>query len=875
MRSFIFILAISSVFSPIAWAQSVADIPGKSEQAIRFWDEFYERNFFSKGIKPEDMKGTGYYPYLRMKWLYEMKKNGDGIVDEERRWEEFRRFRQNALQRDGTTPAAQWQSIGPNTIDSMAGRMICHAFDPTDSQTLWTGAGSGGLWRTTNGGETWESMTDELPSLYVSCIAIKPTNRNVMLLGTGIFEQFGFSLAPGVGVLKSTDRGITWLPTGFSVSPSAGVGTFGFAWHSNDANTVYLAATNGVWKSTDEGDTWSQLRTGRASTILLNPASPNIMYTALQADGIYRTTDAGTSWMRMESGLPVGTTIGLSSLAMSRAAPSVLYAGLSTASNSLLGLYKSTNGGDSWNLLAGTPNVFCYPPPNTNVCQGWLNNVLGVSPDNPDLLFFGGIRLFRSSDGGASWTWHDWTSNGLQYSNAGLTYVDQWDIGFDPANPGTVYVFNDGGVQKSTNGGLWWNKVNKDLVTGQLYKIASAPSDTNLVIAGFQDHGLQWLNASGGNARWYRWSANDGMAVIIHPTNTNIFYGDFFFGYHNKSTTGGANWRTNTFPINNGMTESGPIVAPLVMHPLDPNVLYCAGVTKIFRTTNGGSLWSPIADVPNVRTIAIDQQNPDVFYAHSYTNTTWTIWRSTDGGSGWTPITHPSIPSWRVVDLKVDPSTSGTLYAVRNSASANQDHIKKSTDFGETWSDITANLPDVTMSAIAVSPYSSHHLYVATDLGVFATTNGGAEWFEFNDGLPLVYATDIHYHPLDRTLRLSTLGRGAWKTKALDAGVTSAGEGIAAELPGGFRLHQNYPNPFNPSTTIRFELRGESRVLITIHNQLGQEIRRLVDGDVQQGEHSLVWDGMNRNGLPVSSGVYYVRGRTDGFSTTVKIVLTR
>lgn len=749
-----------------ASAQPDRDVTESDTDArVRLW-EHYTMQFSGQSGVIENEEAV----LLRKKWFYDMRRNADGVVDEQHRWNEFRRMR--SANRIGPPVLPQWMSLGPNTIDSMSGRMLGHAFDPTDHRTIWAGSGSGGLWRTSNGGESWQSMTDELPSLYVSCVAIKPSDRNVMLIGTGVDRYNALALSFGVGVLKSTDRGASWDFTSFSFPVSAGVGTSKLTWHANDNNTVYLAASNGVWKSTNEGNTWTLLKSGSAATIIMNPQSPNYMYTPLRNDGIYRSTNGGTTWSRMENGLPTGGIVGLTSLALCKGFPSTLYAGITNSSTfDMLGLYKSTDSGNSWTLLPNAPNVYCYPAPNSTLCIGWANNVIGVSPVNPDLVILGGIRVFRTSNGGATWTWHDWTSNGIQYSNAGLTYVDQWDIAYDPVNSDTVYLFNDGGVQKSTNGGLWWNKKNNGLVTGQLFKLASAPSDTNLLIGGFQDHGLQRVNTAGGNTRWFRWSSGDGTFVIIHPTNTNVFYGDLFLAFHVKSTNGGMNWRTATVNINNGMTEPGQFFAPLLMHPVDPNTLYSAGLTKIFRTTNGGALWTPLATIPDVYSMVIDKQNPNILYAHAYTNTSWSVWRSTDAGAGWTQITHPSIPSWRVVDLKVDPSTSGTIYALRNSAFANQDHVKKSTDFGATWTNITANLPDVTMSAITISPYSPNQLYVATDLGVFATTNGGGDWFEFNNGLPLSYATDIHYHPLDRTLRLATLGRGVWKVKAMDAGI--------------------------------------------------------------------------------------------------------
>ena len=179
------------------------------------------------------------------------------------------------------------------------------------------------------------------------------------------------------------------------------------------------------------------------------------------------------------------------------------------------------------------------------------------------------------------------------------------------------------------------------------------------------------------------------------------------------------------------------------------------------------------------------------------------------------------------------------------------------------------------MSAIAVSPYSSDHLYVATDLGVFATRDGSNNWFEFNDGLPLAYCSDIHYHPLDRTLRIATLGRGAWKTKAMDAIENSVVNNSSNDPPGGFKLFQNFPNPFNPSTTILYALGRQSHIVISVHNQLGQEICQVADIVQSAGIHVAKWDGTNSYGMPAASGTYYIKVSGNGFSQTRKAVLIR
>ena len=812
-------------------------------------------------------------PLAAMKWFYEMRKDDKGNYSESRRWEAYLEMRKNTLNKSGYAPIANWQSLGPNTADSLTGRMISHAFDPTDNNIIWAGSANGGLWKSTNAGDSWESVGNDIPTLEISEVTINPNNGDEILVGTGVDRFQTFTLRPGIGVLKSTDRGLTWNLTSFSYNLGQSVGVSKIIWHPTDQQLVYMAASNGFWISTDGGESWSIKRTGRVSDIEINSDEPNIIYAAFRQEGIFKSTDGGGSWNNLTNGLPSGSVVGLTSLTICDSQPDILYTSISNNNTwALEGFYKTVNGGQEWTKLTNAPNVTCQPN-NSTSCIGWFVNKCEVSPVNPDLVFLGGVQMWRSSDGGANWTWHDYFSNGTGYNNAGLVYVDQWDIGFDNVDPNTVYLFNDGGIQKSTNGGLWWEKKNSNLITAQIYRIASALSDTTILLGGFQDHGLQVLDNKNGNLTWNRWSLNDGTQVIIHPTNSSIFYGSFFFGAHYKNNSAGKNWLVTTQPIQNGINESGKQFAPLVMDVQDPNTLYTASVSKIYKTINGGSFWHAAANIPNVYTIAVDQMNNKIVYAHSYTSSSWSIWRSDDAGTNWKGITHSSIPTWRVVDLEADPSNEGVVYAVRNSAFPNSDHVKRSTDYGETWTDITNNLPDITCNAIAISAHNPEHLYLATDLGVFVSTNNGSEWNEFNDGLPLTYVSDIHYHPVDRTLRISTIGRGVYKTKAVDAIVTDVETN--KEIPSDFIVHNNYPNPFNPSTRISFEINKPGNVQIKIYNELGQQIFTIANKEFSSRSHKIIWNGKNQYGMNVSAGTYFARVIHNGISKTIKMSLLK
>lgn len=859
----ILILVSVILLSSLITGYSQEYYPDQDQQIFDQWDSYYYDNFLSKNI---NTKGSGYKQYLLEKFYFEMNKSSDNNYTEQKRWEKFKENKLAYLGSSSKIPISFWSSLGPNSIDSFAGRMNSHAFDPVDPEIIWAGSATGGIWKSVNGGEKWFPVTDELPSMIISDIEVNPNNRNMILAGTGNDKFLSINLGPGVGVLKSTDNGVSWHQTGFNFLSGQNVSVSKILWKPGSADSVYMAASNGLWLSANNGDTWSLLRSGRISALDFDEGSPNNIYSVIRSEGVFKSTDGGESWNLMTNGLPTGSAIGFSSLSVSKSDPEIMYVSISHASTfGSMGLFKSTDSGNSWMQISNAPNVLCQPNFPTQ-CQGWYVNLISVSPVDPELIFYGGVQFWRSSNGGANWTWHDLFSNNLT-NQSGRTYVDQWDIGYNYSDPDIIFLFNDGGVQKSTNAGLWWEKKNKDLVTGQLHRIASSPTDTNLMIGGFQDHGLQKLNNENGNTFWKRWSLDDGTNVIIDPVNNNIFYGDFFLGTHRKSINGGANWQS-TFQIQSGITEQAAFIAPLVMHPADSKVLFTASAAKIYKTTNGGTLWIPNAEIPNVITMAIDKINPEIMYAHAYDNSFWSLWKTVNSGVNWTQVNSSTIPTWRVTDLEADPNISGVVYATRNSANTNQDHIKRSTDFGETWTNITGNLPDIFVYAISISPFNSDHLYLATDLGVYASTTGGSDWFEFNNGLPIVRTYDIHYHPLDRTVRIGTIGRGVWKTKAIDTNVGI--ENISSSLPGDFKLYQNYPNPFNPTTKVKFDLKKKSEVKILIYDQSGERVETLFEGNKNAGDHSIEWNANN-----YSSGVYYLRILANGFSQSIKMIYVK
>jgi photosystem II stability/assembly factor-like uncharacterized protein len=830
------------------------------KEAIEYLDNYYEENYFSLGFEKTEMSGTGYYPYQRMKWFYEMRADENGEVPFLKRWNAYMESKNNLFNDNQVTVTANWINLGPT---NNGGRMISHAFDPTNTEILWVGSAAGGLWRTPDGGDSWEPMTDYLPSLGVGAVAINPNNRNIMLIGTG--EAYGWRfMVNGVGILKSTDRGLTWNQTSFTYLQAQGVTCYTIVWDPVNTNNVYAGCNNGLWRSTDMGESWTQALSGRATAILINKHEPSILYTSIQASGIYKSTNTGESWNILGNGIPQGSSIGFTSMAICDAFPNVLYAGLARndGSGKLLGFYRSNDSGGHWALLS-TPDFYCYIPPYENICQGWYDNVTSVSPVDSNLVYANGINLYRSTDGGNTWT----TPAGPLFNPS--VHVDHHSFGFDPSNPAIVYAFNDGGVYKSTDNGDSWVEKNDGLITFQFYSIASAMTDTKIVSGGSQDNSTQVVDNSNGNTNWSVWWGGDGMITNIDYTNSQIMYGEQQFGLQGKTINGGL----SSFPINNGITESGPWITPVVMDPVDPTILYTASNAKIYKTTNSGQNWTSAVNISNCKILAIDRINHDYIYASvwNYGSGTNVFWRSTDGGINWEQGTSPG---WRVTDIEASPTKEGVLYATQNAFDGNP-RVYKSLDYGDSWTNITNNLPPVGTNAITINPYNTEHLYLATDLGVYVSINDGGEWIEYNNNLPNVFTFDIHFHPADTTVRAGTFGRGCWKAKAVDASITSVTDEKIISIPADFVLYQNYPNPFNPRTSIRFELKYAGNVTGKIFNQSGQEIIELFSEYREAGTNIAHWDGDNANGLKVSSGIYYYRLTVDGISRTMKMLLIK
>lgn len=746
-----------------------------------------------------------------------------------------------ALQQNAAIAGA-WTLIGPNPthngILTVAAWTNALAVDPTNASVAYLGAPEGGVWKTADGGTHWTPLTDTQPSLAIASIAIDPTNHNVVYAGTGDSYLYG------EGLLKSQDGGGTWQ---YIASPFAGPfnsnGYFGGGAHINQiaidpANAqIVLAAvwrfpfsSAGIFRSADGGNTWTQVFPGAPATSITFSPTGSVAYAAVSdyfgttQAGIYKSTDAGQSWTPVNGSgatqLPLSSggvsSVGEIQLAMAPSSPTTLYVslqGLGTfAPLSLHSIYKSIDGGASWNPTAVDP--FSVQ------AAGNKGIVLTVHPTNANIVFVGEQDLYRSMDGGQTWAVVTASANGAVNSLFG----DIRSFAFS-AGGVVLYVGCDGGpwnTPDAQNQNINWTNLTSTLAIAQFYPGMSIhPSNAGITFGGTQDQGVQQYS---GSPTWNTVQPCDGGWTAIDPTQPNNVYAVCETGTVQilKSTNGGGTWAPAQTGINGA--DRVAFIPPMVMDASNPLNLYF-GTYRIYRTTNGAASWTPISgdlttgtNSPTISSIAVAPSDSNRVYVGTSDGRVQTTANATAGGTAiWTDITG-TLPNRAVSQVVVDPNNGSTAYAVMSGftfGSDTQGHVFKTINAGVSWTDISGNLPNIPADDLVVDPDVLNWLYVATDIGVYGTTNGGASWTPFGNGLPRTVVSSLKLHSPSRTLRAATMGRSVWDIiSPLPQPILS----IAKSHPGNFAKGQQ--NVFYTLTVSNSPAAGPSSGTVTVTDTL-------------------------------------------------------
>ncbi len=777
-----------------------------------------------------------------------------------------------------STLAPAWKFAGPTNI---GGRISALAFNPNDTKIVYAGAATGGLFKSTDRGVSWRPIFDNQAVLPIGDVAVDPNNPNVLYAGTGEANG-GHNNFSGAGMFKSIDAGTTWNLIGLEATTAIGR----IVIDPSSSNRVFVAAVGsyfgngperGVYRSTNAGQNWERVLFVNDSTgaidLVIDPKNPAILFAAMwqrvrrpnrlqlngEASGIYRSTDGGATWQRLGvvNGLPgPSSTIGRIGLAICASKPENLYA-LYTINSNYGGLYRSQNGGASWTKT----------DPNNLLNAGfggfsWYFGNVRVNPNDPEQVFVLDTALMGSFDGGRTWP--------IFYGYGGPTnlHVDHHALIFDPTDPRYIIDGNDGGINISSDAGYRWEKIAALPVT-QFYQIAIDPSRPERLYGGTQDNGTV-RTLSGQLNDWDEIYGGDGFYVIVDPTNSNIIYAESQNGGLGKSTDGGRSFRGALAGISGAEPKNWS--TPMVMDPNNRNVLYY-GTNRVYRTIDGASLWRPISPRltnPNspallgtITTIAVAPNNSAVIYGGTDDGN---VWVTADTGKTWKEISATLPVRW-VTRVAVDPANASVAYVTFSGLKWNspQPHVFRTTDMGNSWQDISANLPDAPVNTIVVDSMYPNFLYVGTDVGAYYSSNSGQQWQPLGEGMPMVSVYDLAFHGPRRLLVAGTHGRSMYALAL--AALTEVEEPITQNnnLPSTPALAQNYPNPFvprlagNSGTRIEFVLPFPENVKLRIYNLNGQLVRTLVNESRAAGRHVVIWNGRNDQGREAASGNYFYR----------------
>lgn len=712
----------------------------------------------------------------------------------------------------------KWQFVGPTNV---SGRCTDVAVVQPKGQnyTIYVGTASGGIWKTENEGVTWKPIFENEVTASIGDITLDPQNQEVLWVGSGEANIFRSSQS-GCGIYLTTNGGKTWEHKGLE-------NTFTIARilvHPKNSKVVYVAASGhewtdnpdrGVYKTTDGGNTWDKIlyideQTG-AIDLVMDPSDTNTLYAATwqrirkkwndprtesdySGSGIWKTTNGGKSWDPINSGLPEAEFRGRIGLDIAASNPKVLYAFVdnyeiarkndNTDETDSYGrpkggvikgatIYKSSNKGKDWTLVSGqTPEMARYMESHSST-YGWVFGQIRVDPTDENTIYTMGLMLNVSNDGGKTFR----TLDGM--------HVDHHGLWIDPANPSYLINCNDGGIVISYDKGENWMQFTHNLPAVQFFTINYDLGEPFKVYGSVQDHGSYSgvIDLSRGRDRipahpFDYAPGGEGSNHAIDPRDPNLVYSAGFYGSLSRAnlTTGD---RKSILPrtFDTEPPLRGQWLAPFILSEHNPDIIY-HGMQYLYQSNDQGNTWKRISpdlthNIPEkigdiqYQTLSTISESP-LYFGLIYAGTDdGRLHITRNGGTTWTELTPKLAPDRWISRIVASKFKIGRVYVTQNGKRDDdfQVYIWKSEDYGETFQDISANIPLGPVNVIREDPFNGDILYLGTDTGVYISTNGGKSW-EILGNLPTVYVHDLIIHPRDNIIVIGTHGRGVW---ALDA----------------------------------------------------------------------------------------------------------
>ena len=729
-------MSLFSQYNPSApWMENL-DSSGKEYTIDQINSSFI--NYWQGRDKTK--RGSGYKPFMRWEYHWRNKVNEQGnLISPAEMWEAFNQKREVVLNRSANNVSAvgDWEPLGPFTHintgswSSGQGRVNIVAVDPTNPLVYYMGTPAGGIWKSADSGNTWAPLSDNLPQIGVSGIAIDHTNSNVIYIATG--DKDG-SDTYSVGVMKSIDGGLTWNTTGLSFfNTNSFCGDI--IMHPSNNQILFCATNSGIFKTVNGGVTWINVQNGNFSqgNLRFKPGNPSVVY-AVSKNRFYRSTNTGDSFTIVNTGLPA--TAGRMVMDVTPANAEVIYILSATTSYEFQGVYKSINGGTSFTKTANETNVL-------ESSQAWFDLALGVSDVNENEIYTGCLNVWKSTNGGTSFTKiNNWSAP----FQASYTHADIHYLGFQA---GKLFCGSDGGIYVSDNGGISFTDKTAGAQISQFYKVSVSKQTATNIVGGLQDNGGHAY--SGG--LWKNYYGADGMDTAVSPTNQNLYYGFIQNGSGLYISNNAGTSLSSS--VNSPSGTSGNWVTPLVINTVGEvfsgfNALYKLNGSSWQLQNTAGNTGSG-----NIDLITIDPTNDDIMYVVNES----VIYKSINRGITF-DLLYNFFEDISAIDVH---SSNGNILYVATSGSNGQ--VYKSIDGGINFSTIATGLPNIGKNTIVHQGRNTNNpIYVGTSLGVYYIDDTMTTWQPFGTNLPNVSVTDLEINLEDSKLIAATYGRGIWQS---------------------------------------------------------------------------------------------------------------
>lgn len=800
---FSFVVCVSSINAQSwlkeAGTDSIINSKSNFYDIQKTFNEYWKKKSVNERDTEENKDGE-WKQFKRWEWFAEQRVYPSGsFFDPEILVKEYSKYKsEHSTEKSLGERLANWTFLGPQIIPGGgggSGRVNCMAFDPINPGKIYIGAASGGLWKSTDDGNTWSSNTDLLPALSISEIVINPLNTNIMYISTG--DKYGFwGGMPGffggnysAGLMKSIDGGVSWNPSGLNYTQAQGSLIQRVIINPLNPDVLIVATNTGIYRSNDAANTLTNVQAGDFYDLEFNTANPDIVF-ASSSGGLYRSNDGGITWFLLSATFCAGER---TSIEVTPANSNVIYLWCSNGD-----FCKSTDCGASWNY-GSSPSVLVTD-------LDYYGKAFAVSPLDENVIYSGGVIIAKSTDGGSTWNinsvWYPW--NATNYVHA-----DNHLITFLPGGDGSViFSCNDGGLFKTLDGGNIWYDLSNGLDIKQYYRIGCSALDPNLIYGGAQDNGTDRLYGPYSDNVF----KGDGMECLIDYTDSYVVYASVYEGNFIKSTDGGTTFPYNITP--SGVT--GAWVTPMVMHPTNPQILF-AGYQDVYKSTDGGNSWNTISTNidggTTLNSVTVSASNPDYIYVASFGN----IFRTVNGGTSWNTITQNlPVNTVGITGIAINSTNPDNVWVTLSGYSTG-DKVFKTADGGSTWINCSGMLPNIPVNCIVYQNGSNDIIYIGTDFGVYYKDATMNDWVYYNDGLPNVIINELEIQYSAGKLRAATYGRGLWESDL--SSITTINQSNNIQSVSVF------PNPAYDQLTISgLQVTNFEKINAEIYNSIGEKI---------------------------------------------------